>query len=71
MSNQFSITQRLLLVLTLLSLFLGAGNLIFPPYLGSLAGVDMPWAMAGFAIPAVCFPILRVITVPRSGGLMC
>ena len=51
-------------------MFFGAGNLIFPPYLGSLAGVDMPWAMAGFAITAVCFPILGVMTVARSGGLM-
>ena len=70
MSNQFSFNQRLLLGLTLFSMFFGAGNLIFPPYLGSLAGVDMPWAMAGFAITAVCFPILGVMTVARSGGLM-
>ena len=70
MSNQFNFTQRLLLGLTLFSMFFGAGNLIFPPYLGSLAGTDMPWAMAGFAITAVCFPILGVMTVARSGGLM-
>lgn len=70
MNGQFSFKQRLLLGLTLFSMFFGAGNLIFPPYLGSLAGVDMPWAMAGFAITAVCFPILGVMTVARSGGLM-
>ena len=68
--NSFTFNQRLLLGLTLFSMFFGAGNLIFPPYLGSLAGVDMPWAMAGFAITAVCFPILGVMTVARSGGLM-
>ena len=55
MSNQFSFNQRLLLGLTLFSMFFGAGNLIFPPYLGSLAGVDMPWAMAGFAITAIFY----------------
>lgn len=70
MNAQFSFTQRLLLGLTLFSMFFGAGNLIFPPYLGSLAGSAMPWAMAGFAITAVCFPILGVMTVARSGGLM-
>ncbi len=70
MTGRFSFTQRLLLGLTLFSMFFGAGNLIFPPYLGSLAGTDMPWAMAGFAITAVCFPILGVMTVARSGGLM-
>ena len=68
--NSFTYNQRLLLGLTLFSMFFGAGNLIFPPYLGSLAGVDMPWAMAGFAITAVCFPILGVMTVARSGGLI-
>lgn len=70
MTGRFSFTQRLLLGLTLFSMFFGAGNLIFPPYLGSLAGTDMPWAMAGFVITAVCFPILGVMTVARSDGLM-
>lgn len=69
MSAQFTFRNRLLVGLTLFSMFFGAGNLIFPPYLGSLAGVAMPWAMAGFAITAVCFPILGVMTVARSGGL--
>lgn len=70
MTGRFSFTQRLLLGLTLFSMFFGAGNLIFPPYLGSLAGTDMSWAMAGFVITAVCFPILGVMTVARSDGLM-
>ena len=61
--------NRLLIGLTLFSMFFGAGNLIFPPYLGSLAGASMPWAMAGFVITAVCFPIFAVITVARFGGL--
>lgn len=59
----------LLIGLTLFSMFFGAGNLIFPPFLGAQAGVHTWIAMAGFAATAICFPILGVIAVARSGGL--
>lgn len=55
--------------LMLFSMFFGAGNLIFPPFLGQLAGEKTWIAMAAFAITAVGFPILGVIAVARSGGL--
>lgn len=55
--------------LTLFSMFFGAGNLIFPPFLGALAGKSTLNAMAGFAVTAIGFPILGVIAVARSGGL--
>ena len=67
--KNFGLKNRLLVGLTLFSMFFGAGNLIFPPFLGSLAGKEMPWAMLGFAVTAVVFPILAVMTVARSGGL--
>ncbi len=55
--------------LMLFSMFFGAGNLIFPPFLGQLAGEKTWIAMAAFAITAVGFPILGVVAVARSGGL--
>lgn len=62
--------KRLLLVgFTLFSMFFGAGNLIFPPFLGAQAGTSTWPAMAGFALSAIGFPILGVIAVARSGGL--
>ena len=61
-------SQRLLVGLTLFSMFFGAGNLIFPPFLGVQAGVDMPAALAGFLVTAVGFPILGVMAVAESGG---
>lgn len=62
--------QKLFLVgLTLFSMFFGAGNLIFPPYLGACAGTNTWIAMAGFAVTAIGFPVLGVIAVARSGGL--
>ena len=55
--------------LMLFSLFFGAGNLIFPPFLGQSAG-EFTWiAMIGFFITAVCFPVLGVIAVAKSDGL--
>ena len=62
-------SQRLLVAHTLFSMFFGAGNLIFPPFLGVQAGVDMPAALAGFLVTAVGFPILGVMAVAESGGL--
>lgn len=67
--NAFSFKERCLIGLTLFSMFFGAGNLIFPPFLGYLAGESTLSAMSGFAITAVAFPILGVIAVARSGGL--
>lgn len=61
--------NRLLMGLTLFSMFFGAGNLIFPPFLGYQAGGATWPAMAGFCLSAIGFPILGVVAVARSGGL--
>ena len=59
----------LLVGLTLFSMFFGAGNLIFPPFLGAQAGGNTWSAMAGFLISAIGFPVLGVIAVARAGSL--
>lgn len=53
----------------LFSLFFGAGNLIFPPYLGQSAGSSTFAAMAGFLVTAVVLPVLGVVVVARFDGL--
>ena len=53
----------------LFSLFFGAGNLIFPTFLGYNSGENMPLALLGFALPAVILPVLGVIIVAKFGGL--
>ena len=58
-----------LVSLMLFSLFFGAGNLIFPPFLGQEAGSATWVAMSGFFITAVGFPVLGVVAVAKSGGL--
>ncbi len=62
--------KNLLLVgFTLFSMFFGAGNLIFPPFLGAEAGSAAWPAFFGFAMSAIGLPVLGVIAVARSGGL--
>lgn len=67
--KELSKKDLLLVSLMLFSLFFGAGNLIFPPFLGQTAGTATWVAMAGFFITAVGFPVLGVIVVAKSGGL--
>ena len=69
MKQKLSAKEQLLVGLTLFSMFFGAGNLIFPPYLGQEAGSATWTAMLGFGLSAVCLPILGVIAVAKSGGL--
>lgn len=61
--------KMLMVSFMLFSLFFGAGNLIFPPFLGQNAGSQTPLAMAGFLITAVVLPVLGVIVVAKFDGL--
>lgn len=49
--------------LMLFSFFFGAGNLIFPPVLGQMAGQNIGWGMLGFCLSGVGFPLLGVLAV--------
>ncbi len=66
---KLSKNQMMLVSFMLFSLFFGAGNLIFPPFLGQNAGNHTLLAMAGFLITAVVLPILGVVVVAEFGGL--
>lgn len=61
--------NMLLISFMLFSLFFGAGNLIFPPFLGQNAGDQSIPAMLGFLVTAVVLPVLGVIVVARFDGL--
>ena len=61
---------KLIVVLgfALFAMFFGAGNLIFPPTLGRLAGTDFGYAMVGFILTGVGLPLLGIIAVAKSEG---
>ena len=50
------------------ALFLGAGNVIFPPSAGLAAGEQMLPTAIGFLLTAVGLPLLTLIALARVGG---
>ncbi|WCN38835.1 branched-chain amino acid transport system II carrier protein [Aneurinibacillus uraniidurans] len=68
MNQSLSFKEILAIGLMTFSLFLGAGNIIFPPTLGHDAGIDMWRAVSGFLITGVGLPLLGVAAVARAGG---
>lgn len=52
----------------LFAMFLGAGNIIFPPFMGAVAGGEWPLASLGFILTGTGLPMLGVIAVAKAGG---
>lgn len=71
MDEKLSSRQTLLIGSLLFGLFFGAGNLIFPVYMGQLAGANMVSATLGFLVTGVTLPILGVVAsaISRSESL--
>ncbi|MCL1080546.1 MAG: branched-chain amino acid transport system II carrier protein [Shewanella psychromarinicola] len=67
-TTKMSVTDTLGLGFMTFAFFLGAGNLIFPPFAGMLAGENMSFAMFGFLITAVGMPLIGLIAVAKSNG---
>lgn len=55
--------------LMLFALFFGAGNMIFPPFLGQEAGTNVWTAIFGFLITGVGLPLLGIIAIAKNGDL--
>ncbi|MFJ4142724.1 branched-chain amino acid transport system II carrier protein [Pseudomonas sp. NPDC089734] len=52
------------------ALFVGAGNIIFPPIVGLQAGPNVWMAALGFLVTAVGLPVVTVIALAKVGGAM-
>ncbi|HBT31707.1 MAG TPA: branched-chain amino acid transport system II carrier protein [Pusillimonas sp.] len=50
------------------ALFLGAGNIIFPPIVGQESGEQFWWAATGFLLTGVGLPLAAIVALVRSGG---
>lgn len=50
------------------ALFVGAGNIIFPPMVGLQAGEHVWIASLGFLVTAVGLPVLTIVAIARVGG---
>jgi LIVCS family branched-chain amino acid:cation transporter len=49
-------------------MFFGAGNLIFPPFMGLMAGTQWKYALVGFLITGIGMPLLGIMAAARAGG---
>ena len=52
----------------LFSMFFGAGNLLFPPYLGLVSGSSWLTSLAGFILSDVGLSLLVILAVVNRGG---
>ncbi|HAX73848.1 MAG TPA: branched-chain amino acid transport system II carrier protein, partial [Firmicutes bacterium] len=52
----------------LFAMFFGAGNLIFPPYLGNQVGDQYIFALLGFLITGVGLPLLGILACAKIDG---
>ncbi|CNE64083.1 branched-chain amino acid transport system II carrier protein [Yersinia nurmii] len=68
MSHRLSSKDILALGFMTFALFVGAGNIIFPPMVGLQSGEHVWIAALGFLITAVGLPVITVIALARVGG---
>lgn len=68
MKQSLKLTDITALGFMLFAFFLGAGNIIFPPLAGQLAGENMLPAMLGFLLTAVGLPLVTIIAIAIAGG---
>ena len=66
MNNSLSLSKLIPVSLVLFSSFFGAGNLLFPPLFGYLAGSNLNIATLGFCITGVSLPILGVLAITAA-----
>ena len=71
MNKRLSLAQYVTIGSMLFGMFFGAGNLIFPTYMGQQAGSHMWLAVLGFLITGVGLPLMGVaaLGVSRCNGL--
>lgn len=68
MRENLKLTDTLALGFMTFAFFLGAGNIIFPPLAGFLAGEQSIPAMLGFLMTAVGLPLIGIVAIAISGG---
>jgi len=66
--QSLKLTDIMALGFMLFAFFLGAGNIIFPPLAGQLAGDHFLPAMSGFLLTAVGLPLITIVAVAVAGG---
>lgn len=58
----------LVIGLALFAMFFGAGNLIFPPYIGLLSGDKWFVSLVGFLLTGIGLPLVGIIVMAKNDG---
>lgn len=66
--NTLRITDIIVLGFMNFALFVGAGNIIFPPFIGLQAGTSVWPAALGFLLTGVGLPVITTIAMARAAG---
>ena len=70
MERKFTIKDVMVTGFALFAMFLGAGNLIFPPNIGINTGRLFPIATLGFLFTGIAMPLLGIIATTNTKGSM-
>jgi len=66
--NKLGFRDILILGIMNFAFFVGAGNIIFPPFIGLQAGTEVWSAAFGFLLTGVGLPVLAAVAMARAGG---
>lgn len=66
--KQKQLRDSVIIGFALFAMFFGAGNLIFPPFLGNSVGDQFLPALVGFLITGIGLPLLGIIACARIDG---
>lgn len=66
--NKLGFKDILILGIMNFAFFVGAGNIIFPPFIGLQAGTEVWSAAFGFLLTGVGLPVLAAVAMARAGG---
>ena len=71
LKTSLTLSETVTITSMLFGMFFGAGNLIFPVYMGQMAGSNVWPAIIGFIITGVGLPLLGVaaLGISKSNGL--
>ncbi|CDF57638.1 branched-chain amino acid transport system II carrier protein [Thermobrachium celere] len=58
----------LVIGLALFAMFFGAGNLIFPPYIGLISGDKWYMSLLGFLLTGIGLPLIGIIVMSKNEG---
>ncbi|MDO5499556.1 MAG: branched-chain amino acid transport system II carrier protein [Propionibacteriaceae bacterium] len=67
-SRRKALSDALVVGFAIFAIYFGAGNLIFPPYIGASTGPDWPIGLLGLTLAGILLPVLAVTAVANSGG---